>query len=119
MQAAILPHGRAGGVWDDPSHSACGHHFTLFLVFDQGKHLSHQGKAEGLCSSGQGLCRAKGKLCSCQDAVSSGNAGEMDGASTAVPVLDTEQSSARKRNIQINKDYSVVLEVFYRNRDIF
>lgn len=73
-----------------------------------------------LCAAaGQGLCPAEGKLCSCQDAVSSGRAGEMDGASAAVLVLDTEQSLARKKEIQTNLNCSVVLEVFYRNRDVF
>lgn len=51
--------------------------------------------------------------------MSSGNAGEMDGACPAVLVLDTEQSLAKKRKIRINKNYSVALEVFHRNRDIF
>ena len=55
---------------------------------------------------------------SCQDAISPGNAGEMDGASTAVLVLGTEHILVRKKTPR-NKNYSAVLEIFYRNRGIF
>lgn len=59
VQAAVPSHGRAGGVWADPSHSACGHHFTLFLLFDQEKHPSHQCRG---CSGGkQRVCAAQGR----------------------------------------------------------
>lgn len=124
QQAAIPPHGRAGGGWADPSHSACDPHFTHFLLFNQEKHPSisavvPRAEQRVCAAAGQGLCPAKGQLCSCQDAVSSGSAGEMDGASAAVLVLDTEQGLARKKEIQTNTNCSVVLEVFYRNRDIF
>lgn len=81
----------------------------------------HRGKPEGVCScrAGTAPCRAEGKPCSCHGAVSSGNAGEMDGASTAVLVLDAAQSLERKEKIQINKIYCVLLGVVRRNRDIF
>lgn len=88
--------------------------FSFFLIRPSIPPIStadaQGGKQRGCAAAGQGLCCAKGKLCSCQDVVSSENAGEMDEASTAVLVLDTEQSSAWKRKIQIFKNYSVALE---------
>lgn len=81
--------------------------------------LLHRGGNERVCAAaGQGQCLANRKPCSCQDAVSTSNAGEMDGASTAVLVLGTEQILVRKKTPR-NKNYSAVLEVFYQNRGIF